>query len=202
MPPAEKYPVHELDYQKMSVEEYLLSELENSVRHEYSCGQVRAMAGASALHNLACGTLYSTLLQGLSGTGCTPFMENLKLYIEVAGEENFFYPDVMVSCDPQDNHPHYRYAPKFLCEVLSKDVKKDKIERYLLYKSIDSLEEYLILDPNPENPSATLYARKEDWVNPLILTSGSLHIKSLDISVDLDALYAALREVKQLEDNG
>lgn len=44
-------------------------------------------------------------------------MSDMKLRIE--NGERFYYPDVMLVCNENDDHSHYKDAPYLIAEVLS-----------------------------------------------------------------------------------
>ncbi len=87
-----------------TVEEYLQLEQTSEIRHEYLGGQVFAMSGGSKQHNLIAGNIYSRLRTHLRGGSCSVFMADMKVRIELANQNKsiFYYPDVIVTCDSQD----------------------------------------------------------------------------------------------------
>jgi Uma2 family endonuclease len=50
-----------IDINLVSLEEYLQDEQISEIKHEYVCGQVFAMSGASSAHNLIAGNIYALL---------------------------------------------------------------------------------------------------------------------------------------------
>ena len=59
------------------------------------------MAGASDDHNRVVLNICGELRERLRGKRCEPFMADMKL--KMPGSEAFYYPDVLVACDPTDN---------------------------------------------------------------------------------------------------
>src|SRR5438876_7868674 len=102
--------------QFLSVEDYLEGERFSEIRHEYVGGYVYAMAGASDDHNRIAGNIFGELRERLRGKRCEPFMADMKL--KIAENEVFYYPDVLVACDPSDNATHFRERPTVIFEVL------------------------------------------------------------------------------------
>ena len=86
--------------QLLSVEDYLEGERFSEIRHEYVGGCSYAMAGASDDHNRIAGNIYSELRALLRGKRCEPFVADMKL--KLPGSQAFYYPDVLVACDPAD----------------------------------------------------------------------------------------------------
>jgi len=75
-------------------------------------------------------------------------MTDMRLKIN-AEDTAWFYPDVMVSCEPEDRqHKKAKYAPIVIIEVLSKSTKDyDKGGKFDAYRQLASLREYVLVDP-------------------------------------------------------
>ncbi|WP_232229386.1 Uma2 family endonuclease [Crinalium epipsammum] len=128
----------------LTVKEYLDGELVSDIRHEYIAGQVFAMAGASANHNLIAGNMYSRLRSHLRGSKCSTFMSDMKVRIQTA--DIFYYPDVLVSCDPKDTDDYCKTQPCLIIEVVSRSTATiDLREKLLNYRQIESLKEYILI---------------------------------------------------------
>src|SRR6266480_3588629 len=56
------------------------------------------------------------------------------------GDDVFYYPDVMVGCDPRDTHRLYLRYPNILVEVSSESTERlDRGEKRLAYQTIETL---------------------------------------------------------------
>ncbi len=131
----------------IGVEDYLAAEDGAGFRSEYIAGQVFAMTGASATHNIICVNLALALAPHARAGGCQFFLNDMKLRLSLRGIDCFYYPDAMICCDPADNHPLYRERPCLLVEVLSESTARiDRREKYLSYTQIAGLRGYLLLD--------------------------------------------------------
>ena len=86
--------------QRLSEQEYLEGERSSEVRHEFVGGDTYAMVGASDRHGLVALNLATALRPHVRGTNCQLFMADMKLRVEVVGEVAFYYPDLLLSCDP------------------------------------------------------------------------------------------------------
>lgn len=84
--------------ERLSPEDYLEGEKQSEFRHEYVAGYVYAMTGASEAHNLIAGNLHAALHAHLRGGSCRVFINDMKVRVADA----FYYPDLMVCCDPAD----------------------------------------------------------------------------------------------------
>jgi Uma2 family endonuclease len=103
----------------MSVVDYLAFEESSAVRHEFVAGEIHAMGGASRAHNRLSLNLATAFQAKLRGGPCEVFMNDFKVRLEVAREEFFYYPDVVVSCHPRDIEKYFLRSPTLVVEVLS-----------------------------------------------------------------------------------
>jgi Uma2 family endonuclease len=94
----------------ISPEEYLEGELLAEIRHEYVYGHVYAMGGASDDHNRIAGNIFNELSNRLRGRHCEAFINDMKAKV-LPDSHVFYYPDVMVVCDPSDNAKYFRERP-------------------------------------------------------------------------------------------
>ncbi len=119
------------------------------MRHEYLGGEVYAIAGASEEHNVVSmnlGTLLHFHLRGRRGCPCRTFMTDMKVRLEIVGDEVLYYPDLMVTCDPRDTDRYFKRYPSVLVEVLSADTERtDRREKLLSYLRIETLETYILV---------------------------------------------------------
>jgi Uma2 family endonuclease len=102
------------------------------------------MSGATLAHNQICGNFYALLHAHLSGTGCRAYINDVKLCIEALN--SFYYPDIMVTCEPFVPKNVYAKAPVLVAEVMSPSTKHiDRREKLLAYRQLMSLGSYLII---------------------------------------------------------
>ncbi len=131
---------------RLSVEEYLAGERQSEVRHEYLGGEVYAIAGASQEHNVVSMNLGTLLHFHLRGRRCRTFMTDMKVRLQIVGDEALYYPDLMVICDPRDTDRYFKRYPSVLVEVLSPDTERtDRREKLLSYLRIETLETYILV---------------------------------------------------------
>lgn len=173
----------------ISVEDYLSGEPLSEVRHEYIAGQVSAMAGASRNHNFVAGQCYATLLTHLNGSPCRPYIGDVKVRLLVNQKDIFYYPDVVVGCDPRDTHDHYLKFPKLIIEVLSESTQRlDRLEKFSNYITLDSLEEYVLLAQ--DKPEVTLFRRRTGWSQEIYSGLGArIILESVDLTISLAEIY-------------
>ena len=177
----------------VSVEDYLAGELRSEVRHEYFDGFVTAMAGTSDRHEIVAGNLFGALLNHLRGKPCRPFVSGMKLRLRVRERDLFYYPDIMVACQPTDNARYFREQPVLLGEVLSEDENKDLVEKYFAYQRIAALAEYIVLSQNPAQPEVQIFRRSEGWdeVETHRDPAAQFTLRSVGLTLTLGDLYVA-----------
>lgn len=176
----------------LSPEEYIQDELLSEVRHEYFVGEVFAMAEASENHNYIAGNIFGELHVHLRGQSCAPFINDMKAHIHSAGDDWFYYPDVMVNCDPTGQHKYYCDTPSVIVEVLSPDSEmRDRREKRLAYEKIASLHTYALV--SQERREVLIFRRKPGggWSREVLPEAGEmLRVPELEFSVSLDTIYA------------
>ncbi len=130
----------------LSPEEYLEWEEKQPIRHEYINGEPYAMTGGTIFHNDITINLTAALKSHLRGRGCKVQMTDVKLGMSEKG--NFFYPDIMVTCDERDRKERLIiYHPCLIIEVLSPSTEAfDRGEKFKFYPQIDTLQEYVLID--------------------------------------------------------
>ena len=174
---------------RYTVAEYLALENEGEVRHEYIDGELFAMVGASRAHNLLATNLTIALGNHLEGTPCRVTQSDMKVWIEAAN--CFYYPDLMVCCEPVEDEPddYYETRPRLIVEIQSPSTaQRDASEKRLNYQTLASLQEYLLLAQ--DQPAATLYRRQDtDWLRIELTADDELELAGLDFRQPLRALY-------------
>lgn len=182
-----------LKQDQLTAEEYLDGEELGEVKHEYVGGLVYAMAGATREHNIIAGRLYSRIQARIEGGPCQAYLADVKVRLRYLGSDIFYYPDVVVGCDPRDTEPLYLEHPKVVVEVLSKATERlERREKYWAYRSAESLAEYVLVAQ--DNREVTVFRKADNW-QPVILTAPEsvLELRSLEFSLPLAAIYEGVK---------
>ena len=168
----------------ISVLDYLDGEKISDVKHEYINGEVYAMAGASRSHNILTGNVWSAFMAHLDGTRCISFSSDMKVNID----NQFFYPDVLVTCDDDLGDDYYTKAPIILVEVLSKSTRKmDKSFKLAAYKTIPSLLEYVFIEQ--EFAEIEICRRYSHWSSTHYFLGDDVYFESIDLTLSVEAIY-------------
>ena len=170
-----------------SVEDYLKGELHSEIRHEFVGGQVYAMVGASDRHGLIVNAMAFALTPAARERKCQLFTSDMKVRLAIAGQEIFYYPDLVLSCDPNDRETYFRERPCLIVEVLSEATERiDRREKLLAYQTISSLREYILVAQNQAR--LEIYRHGNDW-RPEIITEGRVTLECLDANLTIEAIY-------------
>lgn len=175
----------------ISVEEYLAGEQSSELRHEYIDGQVYAMTGASRAHGLIVNALAFALTPAARRKGCQLFTSDMKLRLEIGGRAVFYYPDLLLSCDPEDRDPLFTRSPCLIVEVLSESTARiDRREKLLAYQGLPSLQAYMLVEQDARR--IELYRRGNDWRVEYV-EQGAIRIDCLDAELALADVYADVK---------
>ncbi|BBP05733.1 hypothetical protein TPL01_24430 [Sulfuriferula plumbiphila] len=181
---------HAQSHTFLSEDDYLRLEQQAATRHELVDGEMYAIAGASERHNRIALNIAYHLRTVTRGKPCRAFMADMKL--RVAAGATYYYPDVMLVCDPADDHPIYKRAPCFIAEVLSPATASvDLREKWQAYRTLPSLRYYLLVDA--ERLWAKVFFRREGegWFEQELSPEDSLEVGCGDLHpmLTLDDLY-------------
>ncbi|MCB1770715.1 MAG: Uma2 family endonuclease [Candidatus Competibacteraceae bacterium] len=170
----------------VDVAEFIEWENQQDTRHELLDGEIIAMTGGTVAHASLILQIGAALLHHLKGTPCRVFTSDLK----VQALKNVFYPDVVVSCESQENDGVLCHCPKLIIEVLSSSTsRKDRSKKRLAYQEIESLEEYVLV--SQEAKHIEVYRREDDW-QASIHIGGVVELRSVNFSLAIDEIYADL----------
>jgi Uma2 family endonuclease len=183
---------------QLSVEEYLTLEEMSEIRHEYVAGYIFAMAGATDAHNTIAMNVATILRPHLRRSVCRVYMVDMKVRAEAM--DAFYYPDVMVTCEPFVAKSVFKSTPVLLVEVLSPGTElTDKREKLSAYFKLESLVEYVLISQDEKR--VEIYRRGDRGVTQmLVLRAGdevrfeSLPNGALTLTMDdifEDVIFAA-----------
>ena len=171
-------------HKPISEEDYLQGELLAETKHEFIDGEVYAMAGASENHNLLSLNMASELKNQLKGTPCRTFMADMKVKVGAL----FFYPNVMVVCQKDDENEYYKNAPVVIVEILSKSTRRfDQTEKRLRYQKPPTLEEYVLIEQ--DKGEIQVFSKKDHWQSFYYYLGDEITFSSLDVTVTVEDIY-------------
>ena len=173
-----------------SFEAFLELEENSPVRHEFVYGNLFVMAGGTDRHDHVGGGLYARLF-------LEAFKQDYRVYksdvLVRTPEEVGYYPDVFVPQDSSFDTPRVKRRPSIVVEVLSRSTESiDRGEKLRNYRSISSLEQYVLLSQN--EPLAEVYSKRADgtWQHEILVNDAVLQFSSIGFSLPLSILYENL----------
>ena len=185
--------------QKMTVEEYLEWEAQQEIRHEYVNGEVFAMTGSTIPHNDLALNFYTALRPHLRSRGCRMNVSDVKLQVNF--QSRYYYPDVIVSCDPEDiNSRNFIQNPKIIVEVLSPSTSaKDRDEKFTCYLKIPTLQEYILIDS--QKIFVERYCRGEGrmWLYYPYTAGEIVTLSSIEFDLPIELLYEGVGFETEIE---
>lgn len=174
----------------LTAEEYLQGEETADFKYEYQQGEVRAMVGATDNHVTIAMNLALLLKQHLKNTPCRTYISGMKVRVEKA--DAYFYPDIMVSCNPKDlASTLYKHHPLFIAEVLSPSTEAfDRGNKFNAYRQLESLQTYWLIDTNALRIDSFTRTQNDDWLlHSYTKADEMVEIKGLEVQCLLKELY-------------
>lgn len=180
------------ELQYISEQDYLNAERLALNKHEYFRGEIFAMSGASLPHNKIFSNLFIDTGVKLKGKKCQPFGGDLRIHIPK--NTLYTYPDLSIVCgDPKTTDDSFDTVtnPTVIFEILSKSTRNyDKGEKFTLYRDIESLNEYILIDS--EKIMVEKFTKNSDksWtLTEYIDLEVGFEMKSIGVSLRLCDIY-------------
>ncbi|MEI7839677.1 MAG: Uma2 family endonuclease [Methylococcaceae bacterium] len=169
----------------ISEQDYLEGEKISEIKHEYIDGNVYAMAGASKNHQRIIANLARHLGNYLNSSPCEVFFSDIKVRVDA---KKYFYPDVIVVCENDDEDAYYTESPRIIVEVLSSSTRKfDHTLKRQFYQTLPSLEEYILIEQ--DFVQVEVYRKADAWQSNFYYLGDSVTFQSLDFSLSVAEIY-------------
>ncbi len=154
-----------IDLEKIyTVEEYLALEAQSELRHEFFHGNLIEMPENTIFHERMAKSLLRILEMIISDLGFEVFSKDIK--VKTPEGNVFFYPDlVLVPINDQQGASYIANNPLLIIEVLSDSTRRyDSTDKFIQYRKIESLEYYLLVEPEKRVVIFYEKAADGDWV--------------------------------------
>jgi Uma2 family endonuclease len=173
----------------LSPDEYLAGEEHSPIKHEYIDGQVYAMVGATDVHVTIALNTATLIRDHLRGKGCRTYISDMKLRVESANR--FFYPDIVVTCDPRDREtPLFKRFPCLIVEVLSPSTEAfDRGDKFVDYQLLETLQEYVLISTTRQRVDRFQRNAEGLWVLRSFVPGQTVQFTSIDFETNLEAIY-------------
>lgn len=176
---------------KMTVEEYFELDGDPSAKYEYIDGYAVAMSGGSVGHARIAKNIAHKFDDRLQAGPCQAHIFEVKVLIPVRG--NYFYPDVAVSCDPDDNDVNTQAlrSPSLIIEILSPSTEsKDRDAKFQQYQMLPSLQEYVLVSARYQFIECYRRQSDETWLYQAYRPDQLVEFKSLNVQLAFAEIYA------------
>ena len=173
----------------ISEEEYLDGELISELKHEYIDGYVYAMAGASRNHGIISRNVLVELSNKLKQqkSPCETYSSDMKVKISDL-INSFFYPDVMMVCDIDNEDDYYQSSPVIIVEVLSKSTRKNDLStKKLTYFNIPTLQEYVLIEQ--DLCEINVFRKSDDWKSTIYFLGDEISFESINTTISVEDIY-------------
>lgn len=187
-----KEPDHAYQKKFYTIQEYL--EMENAAfeKHEYYKGEIFAMSGAGARHNIISINIIASLYNALKGKSCQPYGSDMRIHIP----ENtlFTYPDISVICaDIATSKEDENTAtnPTVIIEILSPSTRNyDRGVKFMFYRAIPTLKEYLLVEAELIHVEKFAINKEGLWeLKEYSSPDDQITLESLDVKLLLKDIY-------------
>ena len=170
--------------------DYLTWEASQTERHEYIDGEVFAMVSAEDRHVTVAMNLAFAVRQHLIGSPCRTYMSDMKL--NVASANQYFYPDVMVTCSATgQTNPLIKSEPRLILEVLSPSTAAyDRGLQFGYYRAIASLQEYVLIDLDTRITDCYRKGADGLWVLHPFRKGELVKLASVELEIGAAVLFA------------
>lgn len=158
-----------------------------------------AIAGAGRNHNRITENLSISVGSFLKGKFCRSYSSDLKVHIPA--NSLYTYPDLLVVCGKEefvDENTDTLLNPTIIVEVLSKSTGSyDRGEKFQLYRSIPTLEEYVLIDS--QRIAAEVF-RKNDggfWslMSENYTLEGGIEMASIGLTLPMRDIYDQVEDL-------
>ncbi len=193
--------MEQIDVTRMSLEDYLATELASEIKREFVNGEIIAMAGASVPHNVIAGNLATLLGNALKGGPCRAYGSDLRICVEATGL--FAYPDITICCEKPRLLPGVRpdtvVNPRIIFEILSSSTERwDRGAKLAHYRRMASLQEVILVAQ--DEIRVEHYVRQADdrwllhgdWIG---VGSGPLALVNPAVTLPLPDVYDGLADL-------
>jgi Uma2 family endonuclease len=186
----------------ISPEEYLeIDRASLDVKYEYIDGQMYAMSGGTIDHAQIAMNLIRALGDHFQGKSCRVFSSDVRVQV---ADKKYFYPDVTVSCNPEDwqqgDFDIIRF-PRLAIEVLSPSTEaRDRRKKAPSYQACPTIQEYALVNTQYQMVEVfRRYANGNMWLYKCYGPNQEIELASVKLMIPLSDVYR-LTDVPEQED--
>ena len=177
------------DRPSMTPSDYLAWEPQQPQKYEYLNGQAYAMTGGSIPHNDIAINLIALLKPHLRGSPCKINASDAKVCVNP--QNAYFYPDLVVTCDPRDRGAieALRY-PCLIIEVLAPSTDSyDRGQKFRHYRRLTSLKEYILISSDRIAVDRFCLNDRQKWELTSYEAGDLVELSSIALSLPIEQIY-------------
>lgn len=180
---------------KSSMDDYLTTERQGAVRHDFVDGRAIARSGSNRWHNLLVSNTAVALGSRIHGHKVEVYISNMRVKLK---NSYICYPDVVVvSGEPSfaDQNADLLLNPTLIVEIFSNQTNSsDKTNKLESYLAMDSIKEFVLL--KEEEMRVEHYARQnaKQWIYRIYNERDDvISLESINCKVSLAEIYAQVK---------
>ena len=180
---------------KTSMDEYLTTERQGAVRHDYVEGRAIPRAGSNRWHNMLASNTAISLGSRMHGHKAEIYISNMRVKLK---NGYICYPDVVVvGGEPAfaDQNSDLLLNPTLVVEIFSNQTNSsDKTNKLESYLAMDSIKEFVLL--KEEEMRVEHYARQnaKQWIYRIYNERDDvISLESINCKVSLSEIYAQVK---------
>ena len=180
---------------KTSMDDYLTTERQGAVRHEYIEGRTIPRAGSNRWHNILAANTAISLGSRMHGHKSEIYISNMRVKLK---NSYICYPDVVVvNGEPSfaDQNSDLLLNPTLVVEIFSNGTNSsDKTNKLESYLAMDSIKEFVLL--KEEEMRVEHYARQnaKQWIYRIYNERDDvISLESINCKVSLAEIYAQVK---------
>lgn len=186
--------------ERISVEEYFDLQRNTDKRYDFWDGILIELEATTKTHN----RIKRNLIRELDGPelaekGCELFDENVMTQLK--SRKKYVYPDIVISCNPDDDDPLVVQYPCIIIEVLSDGTEQyDRTEKFFKYQRIPSVEQCVFVSQKMMAVESFIRSTEDQWLfKALEQPYDQLVFPNLGIAIKLEEIYQGILLKKDKE---
>ena len=119
-------------------------------------------------------------------------MSDMKVKLKAANQNKtiFYYPDVLIACNPEDRDKYLVNYPCVIFEVLSPSIEvSDRREKLVNYQTIGSFKEYVLVSQNEIKIEVYRQDLEGNWTKEILGSEDDLVLNSVNLSLTMRDIY-------------
>ncbi|MCB0598086.1 MAG: Uma2 family endonuclease [Lewinellaceae bacterium] len=178
---------------RISVEEYFDLQRNSGKRYDFWDGKLIELEATTKAHNRIKRNLIRKLeVPALSEKDCKLFDENVMTQLK--SREKYVYPDIVISCNPEDNDPLIVQFPFIIIEVLPDGTEQyDRTEKFFKYQRIPTVEQCVFVSQKMMAVESFIRSTEDQWLfKALEQPTDQLVFPKLGIDIRVEDIYQGI----------